>query len=109
MKQTRFAPPGTKLAMKHLPEDATAEVVKALFEAHGTVTGIDIRRRGDGSCRGFGFVSFASAEEATAAIGALNGTKLGGNELSVYLAVTREKVKSEEPKDSGKGDRRSQR
>ena len=48
-----------------------------------------------GQSRGFGFVEMSTAEEAQAAIAALNGSQLGGRTLTVNEA------KPQEPRSGG--------
>ena len=61
--------------------------LRAAFEAHGEVSSAQVvTDRETGRSRGFGFVEMSSAEEAKAAIEALNGTDLDGRELNVNEA-----------------------
>ena len=70
-------------------ETGDAEL-RAAFEAHGEVTSASvITDRETGRSRGFGFVEMPSAEQAKAAIAALNGTDLGGRTLNVNEARPR--------------------
>jgi len=94
------APVGTKLCVKNLPEDTTSDSLKALFASYGAVANADSKAREDGKCRGFGFVTMGSPEEATKAMAALNGSKAGDKELMVVVAEKREKA---EEKGKGKG------
>mmetsp|Transcript_74452 Transcript_74452/g.209942 ORF Transcript_74452/g.209942 Transcript_74452/m.209942 type:complete len:453 (-) Transcript_74452:178-1536(-) len=94
------APVGTKLCVKNLPEDTTSDSLKALFASYGVVANADSKAREDGKCRGFGFVTMGSPEEATKAMAALNGSKAGDKELMVVVAEKREKT---EEKGKGKG------
>ena len=48
-----------------------------------------VNDRETGRSRGFGFVEMASAENAKAAIGALNGHNLDGRNLTVNIAKER--------------------
>ena len=59
----------------------------AAFEAHGTVTEAKvISDRDTGRSRGFGFVTFGEAQDASAAIKALDGSELDGRTIRVNLA-----------------------
>lgn len=70
-------------------ETGDAEL-RAAFEAHGEVTSASvITDRDTGRSRGFGFVEMPSADQARAAIQALNGTELGGRTLNVNEARPR--------------------
>jgi len=69
--------------------------LRSAFEVHGQV--VDARvivDRDSGKSRGFGFVTFANAEEAEAAKNSLNQTELDGREIRVDNASDR---------DSGRG------
>lgn len=61
------------------------------FEAHGTVESAHvITDRETGQSKGFGFVEMGTAEEAQAAIEALDGTELDGRAMRVNEARPRE-------------------
>lgn len=67
----------------NLPADVTEQEFTALFAEHGRVRSIELARDiFTGRCRGFGFVEM-EGHEARAAIGALNGRSLRGNNLRV--------------------------
>ena len=75
----------------NLPWSATEEQVQNLFAEHGEVLSVKlVNDRETGRARGFGFVEMADANEANAAIEAINGTKQGGRELVVNEARPRE-------------------
>jgi len=70
---------------------ATADDVRQLFEPYGDVARVHLPEdRETGRPRGFGFVEMPDATEAQAAIGGLNGTSLGGPQLTVNEARPRE-------------------
>lgn len=72
-----------KIYVGNLPPEATLEEVSELFANHGKVRSIDVARDiFSGKCRGFGFVEM-EGHEARAAISALNGHDLHGNNLRV--------------------------
>ena len=75
----------------NLPWSLRDESLKELFEEHGEVTSAKvIVDRMSGRSRGFGFVEMASADEAGAAIEALNGLEADGRELKVNEARPRD-------------------
>lgn len=81
----------SKIYVGNLPFTADEAAVRALFEAHGAVESVSlINDRDTGRPRGFGFVEFASAEHAQAAIAAQNGKNVGGRDLTVNEAKPRE-------------------
>ncbi len=76
----------------NLPYSTTAEEMRELFEAHGTVESAKvITDRVTGRSRGFGFVEMDDAG-AEAAIAALNGTELEGRPLRVDEAHERKRT-----------------
>ncbi|KAJ5545140.1 RNA-binding domain-containing protein [Penicillium sp. DV-2018c] len=62
---------------------------QAFSEFGPVVEAIVVRDRETGSPRGFGFVTFASNEEAEAAIAGLNGQDLDGSRIRIDPASTR--------------------
>ncbi|MDQ6984935.1 MAG: RNA-binding protein [Candidatus Dojkabacteria bacterium] len=69
----------------------TEDSLQSFFESTGEVQEIKIiKDRETGRSRGFGFVTFASEEDAAKAIEELNGKDLDGRELIVSLAKQRE-------------------
>jgi len=87
------------LYVGNLPHSTTEDQLRELFQAHGAVdrasivTDRDTRRS-----RGFGFVEMTNAGEAEKAIAALNGTELGGRQLTVNEA----KPKTDRPRSGAK-------
>jgi RNA recognition motif-containing protein len=79
----------------NLSFDATEEQVRGLFEAYGAVDKVSIiTDRDSGQPRGFAFVEMTDDESATKAMEALNGTALGGRNLSINEA----RPKAERPR-----------
>ena len=71
----------------NLSFDATEEQLRSLFEAHGEVSRASIvTDRDTGRSRGFGFVEMPDDSAAMAAIDALNGTSVGGRNITVNEA-----------------------
>ena len=82
---------GSKLYVGGLPYATTESQLNDLFGSHGTVASTRvITDKFTGQSRGFGFVEMSSAEEANAAIAALNGTQLDGRTLTVNEAKPQE-------------------
>jgi len=62
----------------------TDDELRELFGRHGTVTSARVvKDRVTDRSKGFGFVEMPNAEEANAAIAAINGTEVGGRTLRV--------------------------
>lgn len=80
-----------KLYVGNLPFNATEDDVRDAFEAYGNVTRVTLLTdRETGRPRGFGFVEFATGDEAQAAIQGLDGQDFGGRSLRVNVAKPRE-------------------
>lgn len=80
-----------KLYVGNLSFSTSEAELRELFSAHGDVTSASlVMDRETGRPRGFGFVEFASADHAKAAINALNGKNVGGRDLTVNEAKPRE-------------------
>jgi cold-inducible RNA-binding protein len=82
----------TRLYIGNLSAEFTNDKLQELFSGKGfrfTSARVICDREG-GRSRGFGFVEFASQEEAERAIGELNGTDVGGRSLQVSEARSRE-------------------
>jgi RNA recognition motif-containing protein len=87
---------GSKIYVGGLPYSATEPQLNGLFATHGTVESARvITDKFTGQSRGFGFVEMSTAEEAKAAIAALNGTQMDGRTLTVNEA------KPQEPRSGG--------
>ena len=90
----------TKLYVGNIAFTTTEEQLRDAFSARGVVVELNLMMdRDTGRPRGFGFVTMGSAEEAQAAIAALNGRSMDGRELTVNLARPRE----ERPSGGGGG------
>lgn len=88
----------------NLPYGATDMDLRAAFEAHGTVSSASvILDKFTGKSRGFGFVEMPNADEARAAIAALNDQDLKGRPLRVNEAQPREERPRRERRDWGDG------
>ncbi len=80
----------TSIYVGNLPFSATAEDIRDLFSAYGTVESVNlITDRETGQLRGFGFVEMGTDQEASAAIEGLHGTDLDGRSLTVNAARPR--------------------
>src|SRR5277367_2303495 len=74
-----------KLFVAGLPDSISEDVLRQLFEATGgTVVEVSLPKdRATGRPRGFGFVTLATVEDATAARESLDGSFQGGKSISV--------------------------
>jgi cold-inducible RNA-binding protein len=81
----------TKLFVGNLSFDVTENDLQDAFAPHGSVTEVNlIMDKFSGRSRGFAFVTMAEGDAAEAAIGALNGSNLGGRAMTVNEARPRE-------------------
>jgi len=86
----------------NLSFNATEDQVRELFEAHGAVDRVSIvTDRDTGQSRGFAFVEMPDDEAAQKAMEALNGTPMGGRNLTVNEA----RPKTDRPRRDGGGGR----
>jgi len=76
-----------KIYVDNLAAATTESELRETFAAFGNVADVNIAvDRANRKPRGFGFVTMVTPEGARAAIGALNGKKLGTNHLTVSEA-----------------------
>ncbi|KAJ5511015.1 hypothetical protein LT330_006282 [Penicillium expansum] len=80
----------SKIYVGNLSWHTSDESLRAAFGEFGNIVdSIVMVDRETGRSRGFGFVTFSSAEEAEAAINALNEQDLDGRRIRVNLANAR--------------------
>lgn len=80
-----------KLYVGNLSYNMTDSDLQTLFEQHGSVQSAQvIMDRDTGRSKGFGFVEMDNANEAQAAIDALNNQEINGRALTVNEARPRE-------------------
>lgn len=80
-----------RLFVGNLPWSVTSQSLKELFEKFGEVTdAVVITDRATGRSRGFGFVTFAKAEDATKAKDEMNNKEVDGRAIVVSVAKKRE-------------------
>lgn len=78
---------GARIFVGGLPYSVDDEQLNGLFAPFGAIDSAHvITDRETGRSRGFGFVEMADDKEAETAIGALNGSELGGRSLTVNEA-----------------------
>ncbi len=81
---------GTRIFVGNLPFSATEDQLRELFAKHGEVSSVSIvKDKFTDRSRGFAFVEMSNAEQATAAISALNGQSLDNRPLTVNVARER--------------------
>jgi len=76
-----------KLYVGNLPFSVDDEKLKELFSAHGKIEEATvIKDRFSGRSKGFGFVTFATKEEAEKAVKKMNDKEIEGRNLKVSEA-----------------------
>ncbi|XP_020092329.1 polyadenylate-binding protein 4-like [Ananas comosus] len=84
----------TNLYMKNLDQDITEELIKLKFSEFGKILSVKIAKDDNGTSKGFGFVSFESADSAKKAVEKMNGVQLGSKTL--YVARAQKKAERQE-------------
>ncbi|MBD3402578.1 RNA-binding protein [candidate division GN15 bacterium] len=80
-----------KIYIGNMSFDTTEDDLRQTFSSFGEVADINIiTDRDSGRPRGFAFVEMPDAGAASSAIAELNGTELGGRQLTVNEAKPRE-------------------
>lgn len=75
----------------NLPYNVDRDELRELFSSYGEVSASRIvNDRESGRSKGFGFVEMPNADEANAAINALNGQEIGGRKVVINEARPRE-------------------
>jgi len=81
---------GVNLYVKNLDDTIDESALKELFEPFGSITSAAVPLDSNGKCKGFGFVCFASPDEATKAVTDMHLKVIKGKPLYVGLAEKRE-------------------
>nr|ACN36908.1 unknown [Zea mays] len=75
-----------KLYVGNIPRTVTNDELRDMFAAHGTVERAEVMYdKYTNRSRRFGFVTMSTAEEANAAVEALNGTEVGDRKIKVNV------------------------
>jgi RNA recognition motif-containing protein len=82
-----------KLYIGNLPAQATEAELTELFSPCGKIVSVNIATdRDTKEQRGFAFVEMSTEAEATAAVTAVSGKNLRGNEIKVNVSIPKAKV-----------------
>lgn len=86
-----------RLYVGNLPKELERQELEAVFsDIEGVISTKVITDRRTGKCRGFGFVTVKTDEQADQVIEKFNGFMLKDSELKIEKALPRSKSKSEE-------------
>lgn len=80
----------SNLYVKNLDDDINDEKLHDIFKDYGEISSYKVMCDDKGKSRGFGFVAFANAEDATKAMAAMNNSQLGNKPLYVAPAQRKE-------------------
>ena len=87
---------GVNLYIKNLDDDVDDDKLRQEFSVYGNITSAKVMRDDTtGVSRGFGFVCFSEADEATRAITEANGRMLGSKPIYVALAQRKDVRRSQ--------------
>lgn len=78
--------PGIQLCVRNLVKEATPDQLKTMFLPFGDLLSVDVKKNTDGTCRGYGFVTFAKMEDAKKAIAQMDNKHVEGKNLVVVLS-----------------------
>ncbi|KAI7894940.1 uncharacterized protein EV154DRAFT_414057 [Mucor mucedo] len=82
---------GVNLYVKNLADDVTDDVLRQEFAKYGQITSAKVMKDdATNVSKGFGFVCFASPEDATEAVLKMNGHTISSKEIYVALAQRKE-------------------
>lgn len=85
---------GINLYVKNLDDTIDDELLRHHFSSYGTITSAKVMME-NGRSKGFGFVCFSTAEEATKAVTEMNGRIIDTKPLYVALAQRKEERKAQ--------------
>jgi len=84
----------TNLIVNYLPQNLTDDEFRMLFQKYGNVTASKVvRDRATGYSYGFGFIDYATEEEAARAVHALNGSQLQHKRIKVAFSRQGDNIK----------------
>jgi len=81
---------GVNLFVKNLDETVDDEKLRQEFAGVGTITSAKVMRDEKGASKGFGFVCFATPDEATKAVTEMNGKMIASKPIYVAVAERKE-------------------
>lgn len=94
LKKKRHDSNGVNLYVKNLDDSVDDERLRQQFSDYGTISSAKVMTDEEGRSKGFGFVCFAAANDATCAVTELNGRVVGTKPLYVAIAQRKEDRKA---------------
>ncbi|XP_065184299.1 polyadenylate-binding protein 4-like isoform X2 [Sycon ciliatum] len=82
--------PGVNLYVKNIDDTIDDDRLEKEFSSYGSITSVKVMRDDRGHSKGFGFVCFASSEDAGKALREMSGKMIGTKPLYVALAQRKE-------------------
>merc|ERR1719162_1347811 len=95
---------GTTVFVRNLAFDVTNEQLETHFGDVAPVRRAFVVTQQDGKARGFGFVQYATSDDANEAVKSLNGSNLQGRALKLEIAAK----KGGDKKDKSKAKKKTQ-
>merc|ERR1711865_997221 len=106
-QQKMSAEASSQLYVRNLPWEVDSSGLQEIFEGYGTITECTIPvQKGSDRSRGFGYVTFARAEDAAKALEAMAGATVGDGESAREIGVALARPKpAAKPAAAGKKER----
>ena len=95
--------PGIQLCVRNLVKEASPEQLKSMFQPFGELLNVDVKKNTDGTCRGYGFVTYSRMDDAKKAIAQMDGKQVEGKNLVVVLSDRQQGTTKAEREAQGKG------
>lgn len=95
--------PGIQLCVRNLVKEASPEQLKNMFQPFGELLNVDVKKNTDGTCRGYGFVTYSKMDDAKKAIAQMDGKQVEGKNLVVVLSDRQQGTTKAEREAQGKG------
>jgi len=92
-RQKKYA--GVNLYIKNLGDEIDEDRIRQEFSKFGSITSTHVQKDSAEKSKGFGFVCFATPEEATKAVTEMNGHMLEGKPLYVALAQRKDQRRAQ--------------
>jgi len=83
------------LYVKNLDDTVNEEKLKQIFEPFGVITSVKLMTDDKGASKGFGFVCYTQAEEATKAVTEMNNKIIGSKPIYVSLAQRKDQRRAQ--------------